>query len=192
MAKRFIYCHFSFRRPREKAYGLFAVALYSDFEGKRLIAQKTRAFKLWKNHQHITAIQAYEHAMYCLWEWQSKLKEHGITNILLVTDNSTLAGWILDPGKNKAYTPTMLRAMEAYKVGGPREIYLPVGLCEPRDAEKSHKFCREDLVVNKIPTDNDKSSSEYRLDISNSKMKTALDIIMEDTPEGLNDLKELK
>lgn len=192
MGKKFIYCHFSFRRPKEKDYGLFATALYSDFEGKKLIAQKTRAFKLWKDHQHVTAIQAYEHAMYCLWEWQSKLKKHGITNILLVTDNSTLAGWILDPGKNKNYKNTMLKAIEAYKVGGPREIYLPVGLCEPRKAEKSHKFCREDIVVNKIPTDGYKKETEHRLDIDNSSMKTALDIIMEDTPDGLYDLKEIK
>ena len=102
--QKFVYCHFSFRRPRGKKYGLFAVALYADSIGKRLVAAKTRAFLLWQNHQHITAIQAYEHAMYCLWEWQHKLQQHGVTNILLVTDNSTLAGWIMNPNKNKYYT----------------------------------------------------------------------------------------
>lgn len=192
MNKKFIYCHFSFRRPRGKEYGLFAVALYSDFEGKCLIAQKTRAFELWENHQHITAIQAYEHAMYCLWEWQSKLKEHDITNILLVTDNSTLAGWIANPKKNKAYAPTMLRAIEPYKVGGVREIYLPIGLCEPRDSEKSHKFCKEELVKGKLPTSNNKKPTRYKIDLGDTKVKTALDIIMESTPDGVEDLREIK
>ena len=31
-----IYCHFSFRRPRGKPYGLFAVAFYKDYEGKQV------------------------------------------------------------------------------------------------------------------------------------------------------------
>lgn len=187
MGRKLCYCHFSFRRPRGKGYGLFAVALYTDFDGKDLVAHKTRALKLWEDQQHVTAIQAYENAMYCIWEWQAKLKEHGVTNILLVTDNSTLAGWILDPYKNKRYSKHMLRAMREYKVGGVKEIYIPIGLCEPRDAEKSHKYCKEDLVVNEIP--NDKVVDKYRLDLNNLRMMG--DIIGEDKPKGIDDLEEV-
>lgn len=183
--QKFVYCHFSFRRPRGKKYGLFAVALYADSIGKRLVAAKTRAFLLWQNHQHITAIQAYEHAMYSLWEWQHKLQQHGVTNILLVTDNSTLAGWIMNPNKNKYYTGWMNKANKQYKVGGPKEILIPIGICEPRDAEKSHKYCTEDRVINKIPVEQT-TATKYKIPID--KYSSVQDILNEDKPEGA-DLK---
>lgn len=191
MDKKVVYCHFSFRRPKGESYGIFAAALYYDFEGKTLIAQKTRAFELWENHQHVTAIQAYEHALYCLWEWQYKLKEYNVTNVLLVTDNSILAGWIVNPEKNKEYTAHMRKATLPYGAGSGREILIPIGLCEPRDAEKSHKFCRLDLVKNKIPDGNKKKTTAYRLDIDTRGFKSALDIAKEDQPSGLEDLTEL-
>lgn len=143
-----VYCHFSFKRPKGKDYGLFAVAFYLDFEGKVLTAQATRRFPLWKDHQFVTAIQAYEHALYSIYVWQGIMRSKGISHVWLLTDNSTLAGWIENPKKNKAYTEYMNRAVEQYRVGAPKEITLSIGLCEVRDYEKSYKFCREDKVIN--------------------------------------------
>lgn len=143
-----VYCHFSFKRPKGKDYGLFAVAFYWDAEGKELTAQATRKFPLWKNHQFVTAIQSYEHALYSIYNWQGIMKAQGISNVLLVTDNSTLAGWIENPKKNKNYTEYMNRAVEKYRAGAPKEITLGIGLCEVRDYEKSYKFCKEEKVIN--------------------------------------------
>lgn len=143
-----VYCHFSFKRPKGKDYGLFAVAFYTDFEGKHLTAQATRQYPLWKDHQFVTAIQAYEHALYSIYIWQGVMRKNGITNVMLVTDNSTLAGWIQNPKKNKKYTEYMNRAVAQYRAGAPKEITLGIGLCEVRDYEKSYKFCREDKVIN--------------------------------------------
>lgn len=185
--QKIVYCHFSFRRPKDKHYGIFAVALYADKEGKRLVAAKTRAFTLWKNHQHVTAIQAYEHALYCIWEWQSKLLQYGVTNVMLVTDNSTLAGWIENPRKNKYYIPWMNKANSQYKAGGPKEIWIPIGLCEPRDSEKSHKFCTEDRICNKIPEIKPRNPSGYKLQIDN--YKSVDDVLAEDKPEGIEDIE---
>jgi len=147
-----VYCHFSFKRPKGKNYGLFAVAFYLDFEGKVLTAQATRRFPLWKDHQFVTAIQAYEHALYSIYVWQGIMRSKGINHVWLLTDNSTLAGWIENPKKNKAYTEYMNRAVEQYRVGAPKEITLSIGLCEVRDYEKSYKFCREDKVINDCQT----------------------------------------
>lgn len=184
-----VYCHFSFRRPKDKHYGLFAVALYADKEGKILVAAKTRAYELWKDHQHITAIQAYEHALYCIWEWQAELHKRNVTNVLLVTDNSILAGWIENPRKNKAYTGYMNRANDKYKVGGKKEIYLTVGLCEPLDYEKSRKFCTEDKVVNKIPTKiKDNKAKTNKIEIGN--YKSIQDVLNEDIPEGAEEMEK--
>ena len=145
-----VYCHFSFKRPKGKDYGLFAVAFYFA-NSKKPTAQATRKFPLWKDHQSITAIQAYEHALYCIYTWQGIMKAKGITNVMLVTDNSTLAGWIENPKKNKHYTEYMNRAVEKYRSGAPKEITLGIGLCEVRDYEKSYKYCREDKVINDKP-----------------------------------------
>lgn len=149
---RTVYCHFSFKRPKNKKYGLFAVAFYLDFEGKVLTAQATRKFPLWEDHQFITAIQAYEHALYSIYTWQGIMRSKGITNVMLVTDNSTLAGWIENPKKNKAYTEYMNRANEQYRAGAAKEITMSVGLCEVRDYEKSYKFCKEEKVINDVKT----------------------------------------
>jgi len=145
---RTVYCHFSFKRPKGKDYGLFAVAFYDDKEGKKLTAQATRKFKLWEDQQFVTAIQAYEHALYSIYTWQGIMRKKGITNVLLVTDNSTLAGWIENPKKNKKYTAWMNKAVEQYRSGAPKEITLGIGLCDVRDYEKSYKYCKEDKVIN--------------------------------------------
>lgn len=146
--KKTIFCHFSFKRPKGKEYGIFAVAFYSDFDGKQFICNKVRKFKLWKNHQFVTAIQSYEHALLTIYELQGQMREANIGHVMLVTDNSTLAGWIENPKKNKKYTAYMNRAVENYRAGATKEIYLSIGLCEVRDYEKSYKFCKEEKVVN--------------------------------------------
>lgn len=145
---RTIYCHFSFKRPKGGGFGLFAVAFYSDFEGKKLIYHITRKFPLWLNHQFVSAIQAYEHALYTIYLNQGLIKSAGISTIMLVTDNSTLAGWIQDPKKNKKYTEYMDKAVYQYRAGAPKEITIGIGLCDVRDYEKSYKYCKEEFVEN--------------------------------------------
>jgi hypothetical protein len=174
-----VYCHFSFKRPKGKNYGLFAVAFYLDFEGKVLTAQATRRFPLWKDHQFVTAIQAYEHALYSIYVWQGIMRSKGISHVWLLTDNSTLAGWIENPKKNKAYTEYMNRAVEQYRVGAPKEITLSIGLCEVRDYEKSYKFCREDKVINDGQTvikETNTGRKVIDLDSSNLQYQTILQL----------------
>lgn len=166
-----VYCHFSFKRPKGQSYGLFSVAFYLDFEGKQLTAQATRKFPLWQNHQFVTAIQAYEHALYSIYVWQGIMKSKGITNVLLVTDNSTLAGWIENPKKNKQYTEYMNRAVEQYRAGAPKEITLSIGLCEVRDYEKSYKFCREDKVINNVQPVKKSASGNRVIDLDASNIQ---------------------
>lgn len=146
-----VWVHFSFRRPKHKKYGIFAVAMYGDEEGRHFLGSTTRAFKLWKDQQYVTAIQSYEHALYCIWEDQSKMERANVDNIILMTDNSTLAKWIEDNNKRPDYAPYMKRAVEQYQVGGNKQIYVNIALHEPLKSEKSHKFCREELIQNKRP-----------------------------------------
>ena len=173
-----VYCHFSFRRPKGKNYGLFAVAFYWDYEGKKLTAQATRRLPLWEDHQFITAVQSYEHALYSIYTWQGVMKSKGISNVMLVTDNSTLAGWIENPKKNKRYTDYMNKAVAQYKAGASKEIELSIGLCEVRNYEKSYKFCKEDKVINDAQTIKKVDNGKKVIDLqsSNLQYKTILEI----------------
>ena len=175
-----IYCHFSFKRPKNEDCGIFAVAFYSDFEGKAFICNKVRKLDLWQNHQFVTAIQSYEHALLTIYELQGQMRAANINQVMLVTDNSTLAGWIEHPKKNKKYEEFMERAVKPYRAGSFKEIVIGVGLCEPRKAEKSYKFCREDLVSNNYipPSQRKISASGHKLQIEG--YKSILDIVEED------------
>lgn len=188
-----VYCHFSFKRPKGKNYGLFAVAFYSDFEGKKLLTSVTHKFDLWKNQQFVTAIQSYEHALQIIYGFQGQMKSCNVEQVMLVTDNSTLAGWILNPKKNKAYTVWMEKAVKPYRVGSYKEIVIGIGICEPREFEKSYKYCKEELVKNEyIPKDETvKKATGYKIDIK--EYKSVDEIIAEDKsiPEILG-LRELK
>ena len=164
------YCHFSFRRPKGSPWGIFAAAIYADYAGKVKVCVRVRKFLLWKNHQFVTAIQAYEHALRCIWEWQGKLMEHGVTDVVLVTDNSTLAGWIENPRKNREYTQFMNKAVAPYKVGGAREIMLTVGLDGARRAEKSYKYCLPELIENHNEADgtSGQTHGKWRVELGTS------------------------
>lgn len=196
--RKFIYCHFSYRRPKGKRYGIFSVAMYADAEAKRLVAVKVRAFNLWDESQHITGIQAYEHALYCIWELQGKMLDYGVTNIVLVNNNYALCSWIENVYKNKKYTPYLLRATNQYKSGAIKEIQLAVGLSDETIKEKAHKYCREELVINKsilneriAPIKN--KNTINKLDLNGYKNIT--DILNEDTIinkiNGLEDITEI-
>lgn len=170
-----VYVHFSFRRPSHKKYGIFAVAMYADEEGRKFLGQEVRAFKLWKDQQYICAIQAYEHALYVIWEHQKRLLDIGINNTMLVTDNITLAKWIAEPEKRPDYAVFMNRANRNYRIGGNKALMINVGLMEPRKSEKSHKFCREDLIRNKRPAD-----SNTKLNVEG--MRRVTDVLKENEP----------
>lgn len=173
-----IYCHFSFKRPKGREYGLFAVAFYVDYVGKRLILQETKKFKLWENQQFVTAIQSYHNALETIQEYQGMMMAAGINRVMLVTHNSILAGWIENHDKNIEYTDYMERAVELFRVGGAKELRIGVGLCDVRDSEKSYKFCREDKVINKYCDDRDTKDIENRIKLK--EYKSVLDIIDED------------
>ena len=180
---RTVYCHFSFKRPKGQEYGLFSVAFYNDFEGKKLITHKTRKYDLWQNHQFVTAIQSYEHALKTIHEFQGQMRSANINQIMLVTDNSTLAGWIENPKKNKNYSAFMDRAVKEYRAGAHKEIVLGVGLCEPRDAEKSYKYCKEELVENEyvatVKNTEEQKESKVGYKMNLGEHKSILDILAE-------------
>lgn len=155
MANEKIYCHFSFRRPKEKNaegkleycdYGIFAVAFYWDTEGTQLITKQVRKLPLWENHQFITAIQSYSNALKVISELQGYMIKNGIKLVSLVSDNSTLVGWIVNPNKNKTYTKYMKRAVEDFRFGGKHELVVAVNVLEARKSEKSYKFCCKKYV----------------------------------------------
>jgi hypothetical protein len=142
------FLHFSFRRPKDERYGIFASAVFRDREGSsRAVFKQVQKCWLWEDQQFVSAIQSYERALGFIYEFQGQLYDVGVKTVMLVTDNTTLAKWIQEPKKNKTYAGHMQRANEMYKVGGKKEIILGVGLCVPLAYEKAYKFCKEELVT---------------------------------------------
>ena len=181
---RTVYCHFSFKRPKDKpGVGYFAVVFYNEKECKHIIAQRTVERLLWEDHQFITAIQAYEYALSFIHEWQGVMISKGIGQVLLVTDNSILAGWIENPKKNKNYEGYMLKATENYRSGGPKEITLGVGLCNVRNNERAYYYCCESKVAPGYALKDSKTESKIQVTKKNSK--SVYDILdeNEDEPE---------
>ena len=145
---------------------------------------------MWADQQFITAIQSYENALRSIHEYQGMMREAGIRQVMLVTHNSTLAGWIVDHNKNKAYKKFMDRAVKLYRIGEPKEITIGVGLCEPRDYERSYKFCKEELAINEYVPKKD-NVKQNRIDIG--EYKSVVDILEEDKaiPDGI-DMEEVE
>lgn len=182
-----LYCHFSFKRPRGEDYGYFAVAMFTDLVGKpkHLIFKDVCKRKLWEDHQFVTAIQSYENVLNVIYKNQGVMKQHGIENLMLVTDNSTLAGWIEDPKKNKNYTAYMEKAVQPYRRGGSKEIVLGIGLMEPLNYEKSYKFCKEEYVTeqnddSKVVKDTSTGKHFLNIEASGIKLSTITQIAEND------------
>jgi hypothetical protein len=192
-----VYCHFSFKRPNKgvEGYGLFAVAFYRDAEGKKVIYHVTKKMNLWQNHQFITAIQSYENALRVISELQGDMINNRIRRVILVTDNSTLAGWIMNPKKNKAYTDYMNKAVEKYRAGGPRQIMVDIELDEVREYEKSYKYCNEKNVVvteNKKVTQQDDGRNAINIETIQGGYKTISQMLKEfDNGPTVTGIKEL-
>ena len=166
---RTVYCQFSFKRPKNRpGIGYFAVLFYEELSAQHKIAQRTIEQKLWEDQQFVTAIQSYEITLSFIHEWQGVMQSKGIGQVMLVTDNSILAGWIENPYKNKEYIEYMRRATEKYRAGAPKEISIGVGLCNVQKNIRAYYYCSEDKVTdgyritdtvksNKIQVENGKS-----------------------------------
>lgn len=197
MENKVLYCHFSFRRKKGdivdgKPMGIFAVAFYLDQEGKELLWKKVVKKPLWENHQFVTAVQSYENALSVIHECQNAFINYSYTHIYLVTDNSTLAGWILDPRKNKQHSKDVERAICMYRQNGPKPLALSIGLADTRDYEKSYKFCKEEFVEyeEEIIKKDDRGHNAY--DMSKIQYTRVADLIaQEDAEPKIDGMTEL-
>lgn len=141
--RKIVYCHFSFKRKREDKFGYFAVAFFRDYNAKDEIVHFVNKQRLWLDHQWVTSIQSYENVLRTIHNCQGALKANGYTDVILVTDNSVLAGWIENPRKNKRYQEYMEKAIKDYRIGASKEIQIGVGLSDVWKYEKSYKYCFE-------------------------------------------------
>lgn len=141
-----VYCHFGSLSPKNEKYGLFSCIISSDKYGYNIVARKVMAIALWEQQQYVTYCQSFWYALRCIWEWQGKMINCNIQNILLVTNKSVLVKWIENPLKSR-YKKYMHRAYNDFKVGGKTEILISIGLMKPM-AERATKYCKMEFVDN--------------------------------------------
>lgn len=177
-----IYCHFSFKRPKNKSGKCYlACAFYSDFDGKKLLEKRVVERNLWVDHQFITGAQAYEFALSTIYMYQGVLTRKGVNRVMLVTDNSILAGWIENPDKHKNFKEYIDRANAMYRVHGPKEIVLGIGLCKVREYERSYKYCKEQYVEEEDSGINKNTGgNKLNLEKQYDSIMTVKDIMKED------------
>lgn len=184
------YCHFGVRRPKGAKYGIFSCLIYSDKYGFNLASRKVMAIELWKDHQYVTYCQSYWFALKCLWEWQGKLYNVGVGRVMLVTDNSVLANWIVKPNKNSKYSGYMHKASKDFAVGGANELILDVGIMKPTE-NKANKYCREEFIENKEDLRGYKGlinkDTVYKIDLDENQIG---DIELNNI-SGLSEIKEI-
>ena len=75
----------------------------------------------------------------------------------------------------------MEKAVEQYRSSGPKEITVSIGLCNPRNSEKSYKYCKEELVTDTYVNSKPQSvpvSGGYKINLG--EYKSIMDIIKED------------
>lgn len=188
---KLVYIHFGYRRPKGCDYGIFCALVTIDKEGKDIWAGKVMAVNLWsKDSQYITYCQAYWYALRCIAEWQGGLIRNKVGGVLLVTNNQILNKWIQKPEKYKTYGYYMQKAIEDFAVGGKNEIYMSVGLLQPRP-EQATKYCKEEFVQNKneLAKMQGKISSKsvYKLNIDLSTVSS----VDEPTIDGMEQVEEL-
>lgn len=140
-----IYCHFSFRKPKNADFAYFSIVYVTNGRG---ILRETVKLPIWGEGQYVLAIQSYSVALANIYKCQRALKNAGFTNIMLVTGNSVLANWITGYKVNKYYDGLIERASRDYRCGACKEIELCVGVCVVSGYEKAYQYCCEKYVCN--------------------------------------------
>ena len=144
-----VYLHFSFRKPKDAKYAVFAVACFLDPEFKKLITRYVTSDILWNpDSQHINSIQSYYKALEYIYNNQGDMLRNGISTVILVSGNSSLVNWILGRGRNTYYNSYVESISEPFRFGAPKEIVVGVGLLEAIDTEKSKKYCKPEYADN--------------------------------------------
>lgn len=209
-----IYMHFSFRKPKEENYAVFATACYKDLQFKQLITKNITSDILWEpESQHINSIQSYYKALEYIFNNQGDMLRNGISNVILVSGNSSLVNWIMGRGRNKYYIKYVDDISAPFRFGAPKELLVGVGLMEAVDTEKSKQYCKPSRADNLEETLSKLKSTEnkkYALDVHKLpkeevrpgrkpavrvvpeiKIKTIFDVMREEVPDMQDGMKEI-
>ena len=157
-----VYLHFAFRRAKSSDKALFSVAIFKEAEGRVLVAAKTVENKIWDDNPYILAIQSYDTALFWLYRWQNKLLSRGVKNVVLVTNNSILKKWIVNPNRGPRFQRVFRNINSKYCVGGPKE--LKVGVCVSKEEIdcKAYKFCNRKYLENDKQNEANNLVKEYK------------------------------
>lgn len=193
-----VYLHFSFRKPAGEKYALFSTACFFDREFTKLITKHTTADILWEpESQHVNSVQSYYKALEYIYNNQADMIRNGISNVVLVTSNSSLVNWIMNRGRNKYYNSFVDSVSKPFRFGGSKAINVGVGLLEAVDTEKSKKYCKEknadNLKIIKERLESEGKEKTYKMRIKEPTMvKTIFDIMKEEAPKFEDSISEIE
>jgi len=74
----------------------------------------------------------------------------------------------------------MYRAVDKFRKGSEKELYVDVGLCDVRDYEKSYKYCNDRHLNESAPTENRINEQGKRVIELTGGFKRVTDMIAEE------------
>ena len=112
--------------------------------------------------------------------------EAGVTNVLLVCNNSNLVNLIASPKKNGLVAAYLEDAYMSY-MNGNKVFELPIGICEAVSRDGSIRFCKEELVTNssdyEVKVTLDESKGVARLDLGESAFTSIDELLQQDNSD---------
>lgn len=174
-----LYCHFSFRQPKNEKYCIFSCACYTDKEYKNLVARQTEVYDIWLDNQHVIAMQSYWFALKCLYEWQDKILKAKFTNVLLVCNNRFLVETIVG-SKKYSFVGAYLEDVYRDYVNGNKYFKIPIGICNAVKYDRAKKFCTKEFVTNFDKYDLDSKDTFTKLSFGDVSLSSVDSLIEED------------
>ena len=144
-----IYVYFSFRHIKKVDRMIASVAMYLDPEGTKLLNVRVTELNPWDNNNYVKTIQSYANVLNVLYEKQAMLDAYGFDQVVLMTDNKVLHGWIAN-GSSHGHAEWFKRANRPFRVGGEKEITVTVGLGMLASGNPAYKFCKPEYVDHSV------------------------------------------
>ena len=141
-----VYIYFSFRHFQKSGDRMVvATAAYAEPEGKTLLGMKVVEVTPWSENNYVKVLQSYANALNYIYEKQETLKKNGYDQVVLMTSNKILYGWLINNECNSHHKWFKL-ANRPFRTGAKKELTISTGLGVLTDKDLAYKYCKLEMV----------------------------------------------
>lgn len=140
-----VYIYFSFRHFQEEDKMVVATSAYADPDGKKQLGMRVVEVKAWDSNNYVKILQSYANALNYIYDKQETLKKNGFDQVILMTSNKILHGWLVNNECNN-HRKWFKIANKSFRSGAKKEIEIAVGLGLLAKSDLAYKYCKLELV----------------------------------------------